>query len=799
MQVAPGSRLGPYEIVAPIGAGGMGTVWRARDTRLDRDVALKVVRPDLLEDDVARRRFRKEALALAKLQHAHIAYILDVVTEGGVDALVMELVPGVSLSERLAKGPLGEAEAVRLGIQLADALAAAGAQGVVHCDLKPANLRVTPEGDLKVLDFGLARLRRPAEAGDLTAAATESATALEAVGTLPYMAPEQLRAEPVDARTDVWGAGAVLCELATGRRPFEESVPAKLTDAILHAEPPALSSPASSLSSDLQKILRKCLQKEAARRYESAVQLRADLDSLSKKSADAPAGASAPVPAPGPAFAPAWPRRRIAVTGGLLVLAAVAFGSLWRSRIFQRSAAGTRIDSLAVLPLSNLSRNPEQEYFSDGMTEALIAELSKIRALKVISRTSVMQYKNATKPLPEIAKALGVKGVVEGSVMREGESVRITVQLIDADTDRHLWAESYTRDLKNVLSLQSEVASAIARAVRVAVTPEETRRLSARRTVDPEAHRLVLLGQQAVRASASRDSFETAAGYYRRAIEKDPDDASAHLSLGGALFSIGGFGWQPVKTACGAARAEAEKAAALDPDSGEVLGFRAYLRYFCDRDTPGAVEGLRRALDLAPGSAVLHDQLAWILSGAGRHDEALAESAIAVELDPLHDQLTVHRGMYFGQARRHADAERQFRNVLSTTPDSSFAKFALGQELVAQGRYDEALAALLSRKVPRPEMNFLVGLAQGLAGRTEEARKVLDFLLERRKTQFVPPAMIAMVYLGLGNKDRTFEWLDAACDEHGIFTDQLKVHPMFDLLRSDPRFDALLKKMSAPA
>lgn len=317
--------------------------------------------------------------------------------------------------------------------------------------------------------------------------------------------------------------------------------------------------------------------------------------------------------------------------------------------------------------------------------------------------------------------------------------------------------------------------------------------------MDPEAHRLVLLGQQAVRASASRDSFEKAAGYYRRAIEKDPDDASAHLSLGAALFSIGGFGWQPVKTACGAARAEADKAAALDPDSGEVLGFRAYLRYFCDRDTPGAVEGLRRALDLAPGSAVLHDQLAWILSSAGRHDEAIAESAIAVELDPLHDQITVHRGMYFGQARRHAESERQFRNVLATTPDSSFAKFALGQELIAQGRYDEALTTLLSRKVPRPEMNFLVGLAQGLAGRKDEARKVLDFLLERRRTQFVPPAMIAMVYLGLGDKDKAFEWLDAACDEHGIFTDQAKVHPMFDPLRADPRFDALLRKMSAPA
>ncbi len=791
MQVGPGTRLGPYEVVAPIGAGGMGSVFRARDTRLERDVALKIVRPDLLEDEVARHRFRKEALALAKLQHAHIAYILDVVSEGGTDALVMELVPGVSLSERLARGPLGEAEAVRLGIQLADALAAAHAQGVVHCDLKPANLRLTPEGDLKVLDFGLAKLRRPALSGSLTAAATESATAFEAVGTLPYMAPEQLRAEPVDARTDVWGAGAVLCELATGRRPFEESVPAKLTDAILHSAPPCLSFSPTALSPELLKILRRCLQKDAASRYESAAQLRAELSLLSRKSAEAASAASAA----SSSSSPTWPRRRIAVAGGFLVLAAVAFGAVWRSGAFRGSAGGGRIESLAVLPLSNLSKNPEQEYFSDGMTEALIAELSKIRALKVISRTSVMQYKNATKPLPEIAKALGVRGVVEGSVMQDAGSVRITVQLIEAESDKHLWAESYTRDLKNVLSLQSEVASAIAREVRVAVTPEEAKRLAVKRAVDPEAHRLVLLGQQAVRASASRDAFEAGAGFYRRAIEKDPGDASAHLGLGSVLFSFGGFGWRSITSACGDARAEADKAAALDPDSGEVLGFRSYLRYYCDRDTPGALEGLRRAVDLVPGSAVLHDQLAWILSGTGRHDEALAESAIAVELDPLYDQITVHRGTYFSHARRHADAERQIRNVLSTTPDSSFAKFVLGQELVAQGRYDDALATLLSRKVPRPEMNFLVGLAQGLAGRKDEARKVLDYLLEKRKAQFVPPAMIAMVYVGLGDKDKAFEWLDLACDEHGIFTDEIKVHPMFDPLRGDRRFEAIVRKL----
>jgi serine/threonine-protein kinase len=789
MRLEPGTRLGPYEIVAPLGAGGMGEVFRARDTRLEREVALKVLRTGLLADDAARRRFRKEALALAKLKHAHIAWILDVVSEGHVDALVMELVEGEPLSDRLSRGPLPERDVLRLGIQLADGLAAAHAQGVVHCDLKPANLRLTPEGELKILDFGLARLRQPRAAEGVTAAPTESATALGVVGTLPYMAPEQLRAEPLDARTDLWAAGAVLCEMATGRRPFPESVPARLTDAILHSEPALLSSPGSVPSEGLRRILRKCLQRNPGERYQTAAELRADLESLTAETArpSAPATRRAP-----------WGRRRTAVTGGVLVVGIVAVSALWRGGAFRRGATDSRIDSLAVLPLSNLSKDPAQEYFADGMTEALIAELSKIRALKVISRTSVMQYKNATKSLPEIARSLSVKGIVEGSVMQVGGSVRITVQLIEADSDRHLWAESYTREAKNVLALQSDVASAIAREVRVAVTPEEAKRLGTTKTVDPEAHRLVLLGAQAVRSAASRETFETSIGFYRRAIEVDPDYAQAHLALAQGIFSVGGFGWQPIKMACADSRREAQKAAVLDPRSGEALGFLAYARHSCDGDSRGAIEGLKRALDLAPGSAGLHDNLAWVLSCSGRHEEALAQARIAVELDPLADVITVHQGIFLDQARRHADAERQLRKVLSATPDSVFAKFALGLTLMAEGRYDEAIAMLLSRKVPRPEMNFAVGLAQGLAGRKDEAEKVLHFLLEKRKTQFVPPSMIALVYVGMGEKKKALDWLELACEESAIFMGQIKVSPMFDPLRGEPRFEALLRKMSFP-
>lgn len=791
MRFEPGTRLGPYEVVAPLGAGGMGEVFRARDTRLEREVALKVLRTGLLADDAARRRFRKEALALAKVKHAHIAWILDVVSEGEVDALVMELVEGESLSDRLARGPLPESEVLRLGIQLSDGLAAAHAQGVVHCDLKPANLRLTPDGELKILDFGLAKLRQPQAAEGLSAAPTESATALGVVGTLPYMAPEQLRAEPLDARTDVWAAGAALCELATGRRPFEESVPARLTDAILHSEPVALSAPASGLSPGLRRILRKCLEKVPEERYQTSSQLRADLEELS-------APAASPLTT-SPFGTRPWSRRRIAVTGGLLVVVVVALSALWRSGILRKGSAGNRIDSLAVLPLSNISKNPEQEYFSDGMTEALIAELSKIRALKVISRTSVMQYKNAQKSLPEIAKALGVRGVVEGSVMRDEESVRITVQLIEAETDRHLWAESYTREAKNVLALQSEVASAIAREIRVAVTPEEAHRLASAQPVDPEAHRQLLLGTYAMNQSLTqRAGIEKGIEHFRKAIEIDPKFALAHARLADGLNWQGFAGYRPTAGACAESRAEAEKARNLDPQLAEALAILAGLRQSCDFDWAGAERDYRRALELSPSSAIARYGLSALLSIVGRHDEALEQIRSAEQLDPLSEQIGVYRGQRLWFARRSDEAIVQFQKVLSVHPESVFAKWALANTLTSQKRYDEAIATHLSRKVPRPDMNFSLGLTYGLAGRKAEARKVLEFLLEKQKSQYIPPTEIALIYASLGEMDAAFELIERAYGERAFLIDEIKVDPLFDVFRSDPRFDAILSKMNFP-
>src|ERR1019366_1589381 len=447
-----GLRLGHYLVVERIGAGGMGEVYRARDEHLDRDVAIKVLPPKTFSDDSARKHFRTEALALSKLNHPNIATIHDFDTQQEIDFLVMEYVSGVTLSERIANHALPEKECTRLGLQLVEGLAAAHEQRVIHRDLKPNNLRLTPDGRLKILDFGLAKLAQPAT----PEADTESETRTGA-GTVPYMSPEQLQGGAVDARSDIWAAGTVLYEMATGHTAFHEKTATATAGAILHkpvAPPGRLT---HGLSPHLEDIILKCLEKEAENRYQSAKELAVDLRRLGAPSAGASVRTAEPKP---------WRRLVRAAIASLatlftVVALLVAFNTGgWRDRLMGRGGH-VRIGSLGVLPLLNFSPDPEQDYFADGMTEALITDLAKSTDLRVISRTSVMHYKETEKPLPEIARELHVDAVVEGSVQRSENRVRITAQLIRAATDQHLWADSYERDLQDILGLQNEVAHAI--------------------------------------------------------------------------------------------------------------------------------------------------------------------------------------------------------------------------------------------------------------------------------------------------------------------------------------------------
>ncbi len=780
-----GRVLGHYRIQEEIGAGGMGVVCRAHDERLDRDVAVKVLPPGTLNDDASRKRFRKEALTLSRLNHPNIETVFDFDTQEGVDFLVMELIPGITLDLKLRAGPFPEKEVLRLGTQLAEGLAAAHAEGVIHRDLKPGNLRVTPDGRLKILDFGLAKLMPQA----VGIAATASLSELHGLtGTLPYMAPEQLRNEPADARTDIWAAGAVLYELATGRRPFPQASGPMLTDAILHQEPPPPCTVNRSLTPALETILLKALDKEPDRRYQSARELRVDLER----------GDTRHVPTSAPM--PARNRRRAAliVAAGVL-LAALAVLVVRDQRPSPGKPELTRVESLAVLPLQNLSGDPQQEYFADGMTEALITGLSQISTLKVISRTSAMRYKGTSKPLPEVARELGVDAVVEGSVLRSGQRVRITAQLIHGETDRHLWAKSYERDLSDILALQGELSTTIAHEIQAKLTPQEQTRLAAARPVNPAAHEAYLQGRfqynRFIPEGMSK-SFE----HYNEAIRLDPGYAPAYAGIAYSYTSLGFFGISPPRELLEKARAAAEKALALDDASVEAHIALAYAKLAGDWDWSGAENELRRALALNPGSQDAHFYYSIFLSARERHEEAISEAQRARELDPLSLLMNINMGWRYFQAGRLEPAELWFRRTLEMDARYDVARANLAQLYMQQGRNEEALAELkrLQLSGNPPAVLALLMQAHVARGRRAEALKMFSELQSRARRSYVPAFVLAHAYHVLGDEDRTFAYLDKAYDERDTWMIFLKVAPLFQSLRSHPRFVALAKRVGLP-
>ena len=776
----------------------MGVVYRARDPRLGREVAIKVLQGGAVENPESLARFEREARAASALNHPNILTIHDVGSQDGQPYLVTELLEGESLRELLDRGPLAAKQALEVAAQIARGLAAAHERGLVHRDLKPANLFLTRGGVVKILDFGLAKLKDPLE-GNLSEASTMAAETANGVllGTFGYMAPEQLRGEPADARADLFAFGCVLYELISGRRAFQRDSAVETMSATLQEEPPELVDSGVSIDPQVERVLRHCLEKRPEDRFQSTQDLVFDLETAQESTGvRTPASVIDTQQSDKP-----WRPGRIALLGvGLLLVLAIA--GFWVFGVLPRGGAeevGGQIDSLAVLPLTNLSGDPEQEYFADGMTEALIAELAKLQELKVISRTSVMQYKGAQQPLPEIANALGVRGIVEGSVLQDANKIRITVQLIDAASDSPLWAESYTREARDVLSLQSEVARGIASEIRIAVSPEEERALAAGREVDPEAHRLVLQAIDLYRRGSSQAAEQDRIrDLIDQALELEPDFALAHALRGQMLYQLAGTGRQPGREVCEPARSEVETALDLDPASIEARLIKAWLLSGCDFDWAGAEKEFEALVQHAPGDATVLDAYAGLLSALGRHDEALEHSSRAFELDPLNDWIGGRRVFFLNNARLLSEAMTHAEHVLELSPESVFLKWELGNVKVATGDYDGAVEVYLSRKVGNPDKNPMVGVAHALAGRTEQAREVLDFLLERRRNRYVPGTMIAAIYGALGEPDVAFEWLDRAYEELDWFLAWLKVDPMYDPLREDPRFATLLERMNFP-
>jgi serine/threonine-protein kinase len=800
MPLSSGARLGPYQIEAAIGAGGMGEVYKARDTRLDRTVAIKVLPPDVSADTTARARLLREARLASKLNHPHICTIYDVgeapSTSSGqaVTYIGMELVEGPSLADRLEGGALPVAEAIRYGQQLAGALAHAHARGVVHRDFKSANVVLTAEGQVKVLDFGLAKQLAVSEPAAATTLAPPSLTEAGVVaGTLAYMAPEQLLGRPADARSDIWALGVVLYELVAGQRPFEGKTGFELSSAILNLPTPA--EPAS-VPAPLAAVIDRCLAKEPGERYQRADEVRAVLDAVA--SGQAVAG---PTSTRG---RQRLPRGLVAsVTGVVLIVAALGValdvGGL-RSRLTGGPPAARSV-RLAVLPFANVSGDAEQEYLSDGLTTEMIALLGGLfpDSLRVIARTTAMSYKKSNKPIAQIGRELGVEYVLEGSARREAGRIRVTADLIKVADQTQLWAGRLEREMAGILALQNDVARQVAKALALKLPSAEEARLAGARAVDPEVYDLCLKGKELI-GRFSKADVDAAEQYFQRALAKDPASAVAYAGIADVWLYRRQLNLAPPREAGEKGRAAALEAVALDDNLATAHQSLAALYTWTDFDFPAAEREFKRTLELDPNNSLARAMYAQLLLILQRRDEAMPQVERAVAIDPLDVNVRIQCAAALGLARRYDEALEQANQALRLQPGHPGA---LGWSFVLRHmkrQYAEAVVAATAyyRSIGLADVAAALERAYADSGYTAALRQAADLELAKHGSEPGVVMDAAQTYGMAGDRARALDLLERTYAERDSQLPYIGSIPFFDFLRSEPRFQALLRQMQLP-
>jgi eukaryotic-like serine/threonine-protein kinase len=784
-----GTKLGRYEIRSKIGEGGMGEVYLAEDTRLDRTVALKVLPAEMAVDQERMRRFVQEAKAASALNHPNVAHIYEIGEAGGTSFIAMEHVEGQALDAKIKGRALDSIEIVDIAEQVADALDAAHTKGIIHRDIKPSNIMITPRAQAKVLDFGLAKISLPAPArveSDMsTALKTETGVVM---GTMPYMSPEQVLGHDVDCRTDIFSLGVVMYEMAAARRPFCGETASETMDQIIHSQPEAIARFNYNVTAELERIIRKCIEKEPERRYQSARDLFVDLRNL-KRDSDSSAVVSEKVRT--------HPRSKLrrALLAATVVAAVVVAGL----GLYLMADRGKAIDSIAVLPFVNESADPNVEYLSDGIPESIINSLSQLPSLKVMSRASAFRFKGREAEAQEVGQKLGVRAVLTGRVAQRGESLLISIGLVDARDNSQIWGQQYNRKLADVFAVQEEIAKEISEKLRLKLSGTERQQLAKRPTESLKAFQYYMQGRAYIQRS-TREDLLTGIRYYENAIEEDHNYALAYAGLADAYAILGARGHIAPQEGRSKAEEMARKALALDDNLAEAhaalglayIDFVPYNFSLSDRE-------LRRAIELSPSLALAHFYLGLSLARQGRLDEVLAELLKARDLDPLSPIIARLVALPYYLKRDYARALELVRQshklgpALSTTLEIGI--------YIQDREFDEAMVELEKAKRERqsdPILIYGTGAVYAARGERAEALKIIKELEEMSGASLSQAQAIARIYAALNEKELAFAWLERglAAGAIGIF---LKDDPIWDPIRDDPRFADLLRRMGIPS
>jgi serine/threonine-protein kinase len=827
-----------YRIISKIGAGGMGEVYLAQDTKLDRRVALKILPADVAENQDRMRRFVQEAKAASALNHPNIITIYEIEQIDSVHFIATEFIDGETLRERVRKPSLKLREVLDVAVQIASALSAAHTAGIVHRDIKPENIMLRTDGIVKVLDFGLAKLseRPPPESVDAEAA-TKALVQTEpgvVLGTIAYMSPEQARGLAVDARTDIFSLGVVIYELVAGQAPFGGATRSDLIVALLEREPPPLARFIAEVPAELERIVMKALAKDPDERFQTVRDLLIDLKRLKQKlDVDAEIErTSAPELRSGSGEAKRTQVSEIASTASrgaghtvfedsrstssaeyivsgikqhklalAIALLVLVIGAVGLSLYLRARNTEVAIDSIAVLPFEDQNHDLDTEYLSDGVTESIINSLTQLPNLRVIARSSAFRYKGKQTDPITAANELGVRAVLTGRILQRGENLTVSAELIDARDKKQLWGERYERKVSDLLSVQRDIAQEITANLRLKLSGEEKERLTKHYTENPEAYQLYLKGRYFLNAR-TEESTGKAIEYFQQAIAKDPVYALAYSGLADSYSALV-FPIEAVtpREAMPKAKEAAMKALAIDNALGEAHASLGYVKFYFDWDWPGAETEFKRGIELNPAYAEGHHYYSHYLVAMGRDEESLTESRRCLELEPLNLLLNVHLGWHYLYTRQSDQAVKQLQKTLEM--DANFAQTHrwLGLALEQQTRSADAIAEL-QKAITLVGGNTLteaeLAHAHAVSGKRDEAQKELARLKEIAQHKYVPAYQIAAIYAGLGEKDQAFAWLDKAYDERSDLLVNLKREQKFDVLRSDPRFSDLLRRVGLP-